>query len=60
MYLSQNPKLLHVSLCHWIYTLKESSLSLEVPQRAQLTTATAKIFIDKIAWCLPHLMSYDL
>ena len=47
MYLSQNPKLLHVSLCHWIYTLKESSLSLEVPQRAQLTTATAKIFIDK-------------
>lgn len=44
-------------VCHWIYTLKESSLSLEVPQRAQLTTATAKIFIDETAWCLPHLMS---
>lgn len=47
-------------VCQRIYMLKEGSLSLKVPQRAQLTTATAKIFIAKTAWCLPHLMSYDL
>ena len=61
MYLSQSPKLLHASLCvrgsaHWKRVLYHWKCLKEPnwPQPLQ------KIFKDKTAWSLPHLMSYDL
>ena len=61
MYLSQSPKLLHVSLCvtgsaHWKRVLYHWKCLKEPnwPQPLQ------KIFKDKTAWSLSHLMSYDL